>query len=176
MSDNVKETDRTNCFELKTPVFLNNSFILPVFNETFSKELLNVLDWISHHISDNQLICDLNLIVFEIIQINQKLLQKYDFDKFTEKYSEKCISSLFIRKEFSDININAKFNFIENYANDLFLTGNNEVCIGFIRRKIENHWKIAEDCESCSKFMFMDRFLLELSRATRLIKENITNM
>lgn len=168
-SDNVKEVDKNNQLRLEIPVFLKNSFILPIFNEIFSKELLDILDWLNNYVSDNQLKCNLNLVVSEIIQINHELLKEYDFNKFSAIYSEKYASNLFTRKEFSDVNINAKFNFIKNYAQKNFLTQNNEICIGFIRRKIQSYWKKAEDFEFCLKLMFMDRFLLELSRANHLM-------
>ncbi len=172
----MKEFDNDSDFKLETPVFIKNSFILPIFDEIFSERLLNILGWFNNYISDNQLIRELSLIFSEIVQINYELLQKCNFNKITSRFPENYTLNLFIRKEFQEIDVNAKFNFTENYANHFFLTKHNEIVLGLIRRKIEIYWKGANDFESSAKLMFADRFLLELICTNNFMKENITNM
>lgn len=162
--------------ELESPIFIQGSFALPIYNEIFSKELLNILDWFISYVSDKKLISNLSGIILEINQINSKLLLKNDFDGYAIEYTKKCTANPFTRKEFEDINVNAKFNFVDNYARNCFLTKNNEICIGLVRRQIENYCRETKEYMSYSRLMFIDRFLMELICANRFIAENITNM
>ena len=156
---------------LKKPVFIEESFIMPLFNKEFSKELLNILKWFNTYVSDKQLSVQLSDIINEIIKINDRLLINIDFDKylkeqqeFNSQYYDNNSELFFTRLEFYHINPSAKINYIDkDSVKSPFITNNNDLHIGIIRRRIEDHLKKTENLETGLKLEFIDRFLLELT-------------
>ena len=169
-----------NPIKLEKPVFIESSFVMPLFNKEFSKELLQILLWFNEYVSNKQLSITLSNIINEIIKINNSLLSNNDFDKYL-KEQEKTHSEnynnnselFFTRLEFYHINPKAKINYIDkNSAKSFFISNNNELCIDSLRRQIEDYLKKTNNLEDGLKLEFIDRFLLEVSWGNHQLKNN----
>ncbi len=165
-------------YVLEKPVFIENSFVFPIYNQTFSRELMDISSMLNSYISDKKIVTDISDIALEINQINSRLLEENDFESYMGKYLENCIGNPFKIASFIDVNPNARFNttFIEYQSQRIFLPQNNEIYIGYLYRKMMNYCDKQESIALYFKFMFISRFLGELIWKNHSLSEKFRDM
>ncbi|MDO5399181.1 MAG: hypothetical protein Q4G33_14785 [bacterium] len=120
--DKIQEkTQKHDCVLpiLVKPVFIEDSFIAPLFNDAMEQELRIASEWIIHEKIDEfckKLTLD---IIDELIEFNKKLLGKYNFD---DKKATRGIGVPIVPDEFEKVNPRIRTCRFEFIAKNEYLT------------------------------------------------------
>lgn len=153
-------------FKLETPIFIEDSFIAPIFNLNFEKELLKILEHLATDIKicypkdedifvrisayipdgcdkDDKLIEDLTKTINELIRINHKLLQVHGCDG-------------------------------RDYAARTFLTNENSNRIMQCVRQLQCIiFELPRNSEICIRIERLTRFLIQITSDNALVQRKV---
>lgn len=148
---------------LHNPIFIEENLIFPLYNEVFSKELERISEMLANYISDEKAVNDTARIVSEMNRINDRLLQKHDFDAYMTEYQKNCQGNHFAYPTFVDVNPDVRFYwaFDEIPEQKVFIPENNEGRMWQLYRKMmmmdynfqKNAIKIYREIEFISLFI-----------------------